>query len=187
MEDSLPLAIDTLPTPNPDALMFKLPKPLVERGTFEYTRDTASDAPLPQRLFSLDGVDRVLVTTRFVTISKKEAYRWPELVPAIKGLLRQHVSSGEPAVIEADAVTDTGVDTELGQRISAIIDEQIRPAVAMDGGDVQFVGFTEDMYVKLRLIGACSSCPSALTTLRMGIETMLVEEFPEISGVEQVA
>jgi Fe-S cluster biogenesis protein NfuA len=187
METPLPLTIDTLPTPNPDALMFKLQEPLVERGSFEYTRAKSGDSPLPKRLFSLDGVDQVLVTTRFVTVTKKEEWRWPELVPAIKGLLREHVASGEPAVHEEEAVVLSGDDSELGQRIAAIIDAQVRPAVAMDGGDVQFIGITEDMYVELRLIGACSSCPSALTTLRLGIETMLMDEFPEIAGVEQVA
>ncbi len=186
MDAPLPLAIDTLPTPNPDALMFKLQEPLVERGSFEYTRAKTGDSPLPKRLLSLDGVEQVLVTTRFVTVTKREEWRWPELVPAIKGLLREHVASGEPAVHAEEIVVQTGGDSELGQRISAVIDAQVRPAVAMDGGDVQFVGVTDDMYVELRLIGACSNCPSAITTLRMGIETMLMDEFPEIAGVEQV-
>ena len=58
--------------------------------------------------------------------------------------------------------------------------------VAMDGGDVQFVGITEDMVVQLRLMGACSSCPSSTATLAFGIERLLVEEFPDLTGVIQV-
>ena len=186
MENSIPLPIDTLPTPNPDALMFKLTEPLVDRGSYEFTRDRPDTPPLPNRLFTLDGVDQVLVTSRFVTVTKQAEYGWAELVPSLKVLIREHISSGDLAVGEAQAVTDTGVESELGQKIAQLIEDQVRPAVAMDGGDVQFVGLTDEMIVQLRLIGSCSSCPSSVTTLHMGIETMLVEEFPEIQGVEQI-
>ncbi|MEE2750631.1 MAG: NifU family protein [Myxococcota bacterium] len=186
MEDSIPLPIDTIPTPNPDALMFKLTEPLVDRGSFEFTRAQSDVPPLPGRLFTLDGVNQVLVTSRFVTVTKKAEYGWADLVPSLKGLIREHVASGDLAVGETQAVTNTATESELGQRIAQLIEDQVRPAVAMDGGDVQFVGLTDEMIVQLRLIGSCSSCPSALTTLHMGIETMLVEEFPEVQGVEQV-
>jgi len=186
MESSIPLAIDTIPTPNPDALMFKLSESLVSQGSFEFTRALSDIPPLPARLFTLDGVDQVLVTSRFVTVTKKEEYGWADLVPSLKGLIREHVASGEPAVGETQAVADTATESELGQKIAQLIEDQVRPAVAMDGGDVQFVGLTDEMIVQLRLIGSCSSCPSAITTLHMGIETMLVEEFPEVQGVEQV-
>ena len=56
----------------------------------------------------------------------------------------------------------------------------------MDGGDVQFVGITDDNIVQVRLIGSCSSCPSSTATLAMGIERMIVEEFPDVQGVIQV-
>jgi Fe-S cluster biogenesis protein NfuA len=75
--------------------------------------------------------------------------------------------------------------SEVERRIMELIDSEIRPAIAQDGGDVTFVGF-EDGLVQLKLIGACGTCPSALTTLRMGIERLLVEEIPEVRGVEQV-
>ena len=60
------------------------------------------------------------------------------------------------------------------------------PALAQDGGDCQFVGLTEDKVVQVRLIGACSTCPSSTATLAFGIERLLVEEFPDIKGVIQV-
>ena len=58
--------------------------------------------------------------------------------------------------------------------------------LAQDGGDVQFVGLTPESVVQIRLIGSCSSCPSSTATLAFGIERMITEEFPDVSGVIQV-
>ncbi len=185
--DTLPIPVDTLPTPNPDALMFRVADPFVERGTYEYrSENSADDAALPRRLFTLDGVHEVLVSTRFVTVNKDPDYSWPELVSAIKGLIREHINSGDPAVPADQMVQAIDVTSELARKVVAILDEDIRPAVAQDGGDIQFVGITEANVVQVRLIGSCSSCPSATATLAFGIERMLMEDLPEITGVEQV-
>ncbi len=182
-----PLIIDTLPTPNPNALMFKVEVALVEGGTYEYTSgQSAIEAPLPHRLFELGGIDQVLVTSRFVTVNKLEDHDWQDLIPGIKEQIREHVASGSPAVGSAERVEALDSDSELARQVVELIDEEIRPAVAMDGGDVQFVGITEDMVVQLRLMGACSSCPSSTATLAFGIERLLVEEFPDLTGVIQV-
>jgi len=61
--------------------------------------------------------------------------------------------------------------------------EQIRPALQADGGDVELVEVTEDGVVKVRLKGACGSCPMSTMTLKMGIERTLVEKVP---GVKEV-
>jgi len=183
---TIPSAIDTLPTPNPDALMFKVGRDLVEKGTFEYPdRASARHSPLPRLLFGLDGVEQILVTSQYVTVNKSGHYEWPDLVPAIKGLIREHLSTGEVAVAPKEE-TKTSHDSELAQQISDLIDAQIRPAVAMDGGDIQFVRLSPDNIVEVRLIGACSTCPSATATLAMGVETLIMDEFPEVIGVEQV-
>ena len=128
----------------------------------------------------------VLVSTRFVTVNKDTDYTWPELVPALKGLIREHIRSGDPAVPAEDEVQAVDVSSPIAQQIIQILDEDIRPAVAQDGGDIQFVGITDEMIVQVRLIGSCSSCPSSTATLAFGVERMLMEEIPEIKGVEQV-
>ena len=93
------VAIDTVATPNPDALMFKLQEMLVPSGTFEYRdRAQASDAPLPRRIFDLPGVVSVLVAARFVTVNKDAEVPWPELVPQIKACIRDFLESGDMAV-----------------------------------------------------------------------------------------
>ncbi len=63
--------------------------------------------------------------------------------------------------------------------------EEVRPSLMADGGDVELVGI-EDGVVKLRLLGACGSCPSSTMTLKMGIERILKERIPEVESVRQV-
>lgn len=69
-------------------------------------------------------------------------------------------------------------------RVKRVLDE-IRPALQADGGDIDFVGI-DDNVVKVKLIGACGTCPSSLVTLKMGVEARLKEEIPEVECVEAV-
>jgi len=62
----------------------------------------------------------------------------------------------------------------------------IRPALQMDGGDVELVDVEDSGIVKVRLMGACGACPSSTMTLRMGIERAIKESVPEVLSVEQV-
>ncbi|HHT9134901.1 MAG TPA: NifU family protein [Candidatus Avalokitesvara rifleensis] len=70
------------------------------------------------------------------------------------------------------------------ERVKRVL-EEIRPALQADGGDIDFVGVS-DKVVKVRLKGACGTCPSALITLKMGVEARLKEEIPEVECVEAV-
>jgi Fe-S cluster biogenesis protein NfuA len=64
--------------------------------------------------------------------------------------------------------------------------EVIRPYLQRDGGDVEFVEYTDDKVVKVKLQGACHGCPGAQMTLKGVIERLLKEEYPEIASVESV-
>lgn len=64
--------------------------------------------------------------------------------------------------------------------------EKVRPFLQRDGGDVEFVDYTEDNIVKVRLQGHCAGCPHAQMTVKNGIEKILKEEHPEIASVESV-
>ena len=61
--------------------------------------------------------------------------------------------------------------------------ETVRPSLQADGGDVEFVSVSEDGVVSVKLTGACGSCPMAQQTLKMGIESYLKKEVPEVSSV----
>ncbi|PKM85395.1 MAG: hypothetical protein CVU86_01955 [Firmicutes bacterium HGW-Firmicutes-11] len=64
--------------------------------------------------------------------------------------------------------------------------ENIRPYLQRDGGDVEFVAYTPEKVVQVKLRGACAGCPHSQMTIKGGIERLLKEEYPEIVSVESV-
>jgi Fe-S cluster biogenesis protein NfuA len=79
----------------------------------------------------------------------------------------------------------TVADEELKNRVQEILD-LIRPSLQSHGGDVSLVEVTPENVVRVQLEGACGGCPMSQITLKMGIERVLVEEMPELAGVEAV-
>ncbi|HJF32713.1 MAG TPA: NifU family protein [Sporosarcina psychrophila] len=75
-------------------------------------------------------------------------------------------------------------DTMLTEPVQEVLDK-LRPFLLRDGGDCELVDI-EDGIVKLRLLGACGTCPSSTITLKAGIERALLEEVPGVVEVEQV-
>lgn len=73
----------------------------------------------------------------------------------------------------------------MHERVAKVI-EEIRPFLQRDGGDVELVEVTEGKVVKVRLKGACGSCPGAMMTLKGGIERALKEKIPDVAAVERV-
>ncbi|CAH2032698.1 NifU family protein [Trichlorobacter ammonificans] len=71
------------------------------------------------------------------------------------------------------------------EKVQAVLD-QVRPMLQRDGGDVELVEVTADNIVKVKLQGACGSCPMSTMTLKMGIEKAIKEQIPEIVEVQQV-
>ncbi len=71
------------------------------------------------------------------------------------------------------------------EKVQAVLD-QVRPMLQRDGGDVELIEVTEDGIVKVKLQGACGSCPMSTMTLKMGIESAIKEQIPEIKEVQQV-
>ena len=72
----------------------------------------------------------------------------------------------------------------MRERVEAVIN-RIRPAVQMDGGDIELVDIVDGV-VRLRLVGSCQGCPSSMMTLKAGIERAIRSEVPEITSVEAV-
>ena len=70
----------------------------------------------------------------------------------------------------------------LEEQIKSALDN-VRPSLQADGGDVEFVSVSEDGVVSLKLTGACGSCPMSQMTLKMGIESYLKKEIPQVSSV----
>ncbi|MBC8420212.1 MAG: NifU family protein [Proteobacteria bacterium] len=64
--------------------------------------------------------------------------------------------------------------------------QKVRPSLQADGGDVQLVDVDQDGLVKVKLMGACGGCPMSQMTLKMGIEKILKQNVPEVTGVQSV-
>ena len=185
MPSDNPIYVDTVPTPNPDAVMLKVQETLVPSGTHEFTlgADTAA-SPLAESLLKIDGIELVLIAPRFVTLKKRSDDDWLDLIPEAKETMRSFLRSGEMAVFEEKSAIDSAKLGAIEQKIVALLDEEIRPALAMDGGDINYLGF-EDGIVQVQMVGACGTCPSSTATLKMGVQRLLMEEIPEVRGVEQ--
>jgi Fe-S cluster biogenesis protein NfuA len=75
--------------------------------------------------------------------------------------------------------------SELESKIINVL-EQIRPYLQADGGDIKYIGLTEDKVVNVELTGACGSCPYSIITLKNGVETAMKKAIPAIKAVEAV-
>lgn len=178
-------------TPNPSTLKYVVDTSLLPRGAMNFTSREVADekSPLASRLFGIKGVEAVMLGTNFVTVTKGDAGEWDELNDGVMQTLDAHLTAGDvvvkPEVLEAwAAAAAAGGGGAMEQRIREILDAEIRPAVAMDGGDIT-LDRVENNTVYLHMQGSCAGCPSSTATLRMGIETRLKEAIPEI--VEVVA
>ncbi len=174
-----PLEITAELTPNPNTLKFKVFKQLLPKGSYNFPdKPSAGDSLLAMRLFEIEDVAGVMIGVDFVSVTKKPDVDWQNMARDIVETLRHFLQSGEPAV--AKFLEESVVEASpIEKQIREILDAEIRPAVARDGGDIIFYGY-ENGVVKLHLQGACSSCPSSVITLKMGIEHRLKESFPEI-------
>lgn len=76
------------------------------------------------------------------------------------------------------------VQDNIKDQVEEVLDK-LRPFLQRDGGDVELVDVEEGI-VKVKLMGACGSCPSSTITLKAGIERALMEEIPEVQEVVQV-
>jgi Fe-S cluster biogenesis protein NfuA len=183
--------IETEGTPNPATLKFLPGREVMPSGTADFPNvEAATSSPLALALFALPGVSRVFLGADFVTVTKDWDSDWQMLRPQVLGAIMDHFMAGRP-VIEGGAGGDDDEievapeDREIVAQIRELIDTRVRPAVAMDGGDIVFRKF-EDGIVHLRLQGSCSGCPSSRATLKHGIENMLKHYVPEVVAVQAV-
>ena len=171
-------------TPNPNALKYVLDEHvLLSRGTASFTNKTAAEtSPLARRLMAIPGVASCMIGNNFVSVTKTEEGDWEVLDLKTREALKEHVASGDPAVnpLSLDqAALPKGEENEVTKKIREVLDRDIRPAVAMDGGDIVFDSF-QDGIVYLRMQGSCSGCPSSSATLKTGIENMLKYYIKEV-------
>lgn len=183
--------IQTEETPNPASLKFIPDGQIVlEKGVVEFKnqKQAATKSPLALQLFEIKGVESMLFGHDFITVTKSANVEWQNIKTEILATIMDFYVSGKPVMYEqkAEEQTSNEEDSEIVKQIKELIEIKVRPAVAMDGGDIIYRNFEEGI-VYLELKGSCSGCPSSTITLKSGIENMLKHYIPEVLGVEQVS
>ena len=179
-------------TPNPLTLKFLPGRTVTKGGTIFYQNESeVLNSPFAKRMFAVDGVNSVFFGSDFITITKDEDLDWQVLKPMVLGAITDHYNSGEETVIEtpdlkkSEELNENQGDSDIVKQIKELLDTRVRPAVAMDGGDIVYQKFEKGI-VYLHMQGACSGCPSSAATLKTGIENMLKHYVPEVTEVRPV-
>ena len=178
--------IQTEETPNPNTLKFIPGVKVLEEGTVEFKDlNSSKTSNLAKLIFQVSGVERVFLATDFVSVTKISDSNWEILKPLILTAIMDHYASGKKVIekYENHKSESSIDDSEVVKQIKELIDQRVRPAVAMDGGDISFCSF-ENGIVTLQMKGACAGCPSSTATLKMGIENMLRHYIPEVVEVK---
>jgi Fe-S cluster biogenesis protein NfuA len=186
--------IQTEATPNPATLKFLPGRDVLVGEPRDFRNaEAAAASPLATGLFGISGVEGVFLGSDFISVTKDET-NWAHIKPAILGVIMDHFLSGKPVIAEGGVATDAfdggdeffaDEDKEMVEVIKELLATRVRPAVAMDGGDIIFKGFKEGT-VFLHMQGACSGCPSSTATLKNGIENLLRHFVPGVEAVQQV-
>ena len=181
--------IQTESTPNPSSLKFLPGKIVMEKETADFRNvEEAKRSPFALNLFKIDGVEGVFFGSDFISITKGDNHEWQMLESSISETIIECYKSGTAIMLQGEedkTGTSNTEDNEAVIKIKKIIDTQVRPAVARDGGDITFQSFDNGI-VYLQMKGACSGCPSSALTLKAGIEKTLKHYIPEVLEVQQV-
>lgn len=195
-----PVMLYTEQTPNPESLKFVTNR-MLYRGTADFkTVEFAEEwSPLATALFEFPYVKGVYVCNNFVTVTKEFNYAWEDIMLKLKDYIKNYVEEGGEIIkdgfaeaieaIEAEhgaSIEYSEEDAEIVKKIKELIDQYVKPAVEMDGGNIEFKSYNQGI-VTVIMQGACSGCPSSTVTLQSGIEGMLKRMVPEVKGVVSMA
>lgn len=182
----VPVTVYAESTPNPSAMKFVANKKLVTTA-YDFTSiDEAKYSPLATELFHLPFVKGVFMDENYISITKYDVAEWNDITMELREFIRSYIEKGKD-IITANAPevlkkTSKQMDKtyenldDTSKEIINILEEYVKPAVASDGGNIQFESYDpESKTVKVILQGACSGCPSSTYTLKSGIENMLRE------------
>lgn len=182
-------------TPNPNARKFVLREPLSFGVSKSYeSAEQAQDDPLGEALFAIPHVTNVFYVDHWITITQDGKAHWPDLLRQLAVPIRDAPSAQERSAAligegagEIDGVPMleremTAAEREKLATIQEMLDEQVRPYLQGDGGDLHVVGL-EGNVLKVHYQGACGSCPSSISGTLAGIEGMVKRIDPQIEVI----
>lgn len=176
-------------TPNPNAKKFILKEPLTWGVSRSYDNaEQAKEDALAAQLFEIEHVTNVFYVDHWITVTQDGEADWPELLRKLAEPIRnapsaevqsQHYAS-QADRSQREAMTPE--EEERYARISELLDEQVRPYLQGDGGDLYVVGLKGNL-LEVHYQGACGSCPSSLSGTLAGIESLVRSIEPDIEVV----
>jgi NFU1 iron-sulfur cluster scaffold homolog, mitochondrial len=165
-------------TPNPNALKFVLKEPLTWGITRSYDNaEQAKDDPLATELFEIDHVTNIFYVDHWITVTQDGNANWPDLAREIADPIRAapaaDTQSANTLATASTTISDLSSKDQLRlDRINNLLDEEIRPYLQGDGGDLYVVGL-KDNVLSVHYQGACGTCPSSISGTLRGIENLL--------------
>ncbi len=175
-------------TPNPNALKFVLKEPLTWGVAKSYDHaEQAVDDPLAAALFDIDHVTNVFYVDRWITITQDGGADWQDLAREVADPIRAAPAATDQsaAIVSAasKALADLNEeDQQRLERINILLDEEVRPFLQHDGGDLHVLAL-EGNILRIHYQGACGTCPSSISGTLRGIEQLLRTIEPDIRVV----
>lgn len=186
----MPKIAEIEPTPNPNAMKFILKEPLTWGITRSYDSALqAKDDKLAAALFDIEHVTNVFYVDHWITVTQNGRADWSELKRELAVPIREAPAADEQseqlmndAALNFDPSKMSPEDLARLDKINDILDEEIRPFLQNDGGDLYVVGL-EGNKLSVHYQGACGSCPSSLSGTLTGIENLVRQIEPDIEVV----
>ena len=201
----IPVTVYSEMTPNPSTMKFVANKYLLPTGAsveFENKAAAKGYSPLAEALFDFPFVSKVFIAVNFITVAKTDNVPWDFITMELREFIREWIAfekevliampsqihleeqdhSSDPSAPQQAAKPVSFAPSPLDDAIIDLLDQYVRPAVANDGGAIDFLGF-EDGKVTVLLKGSCSGCPSSTATLKGGIENLLKQHMPDVKEV----
>jgi Fe-S cluster biogenesis protein NfuA len=170
-------------TPNPNAMKFILKEPLTWGITRSYDNaEQAKDDGLASALFDIEHVTNVFYVDHWITVTQDGSADWRELQRQLAEPIRAAPAADEQSA--AAAATATAAIADLSPADQERLDEQIRPYLQGDGGDLYVLGL-EGNKLTVHYQGACGSCPSSISGTLTGIENLVRSIEPDIEVVAE--
>ena len=173
-------------TPNPGVMKFVANRMLVDKSIEITQAEQAKDISVAKALFNFPFVKSLYLSSNFISIAKTDNVEWDMIAMQLRNFITDFLNEEglknytenitEEEIIKKEIKAEISTKKiEFTDKEKAIIDllnEYIKPAVEADGGAITFNSYVGDV-VTVNLKGACSGCPSATSTLKGGIESLL--------------
>jgi len=184
----MPKIADIEGTPNKNALKFILKEPLTWGVARSYDNaEAAKDDPLASALFDIDHVTNVFYIDQWITVTQDGEANWQDLAREIADPIRAApaatAQSAETIAAASNELVNLSPEDQLRlEKINVLLDEEVRPYLQSDGGDLHILGL-EGNILRIHYQGACGTCPSSISGTLRGIENMLKTIEPDIQVV----